>query len=305
VSTGALAAAKLEVMAAVPYVQKQHGQGLGYTFAGEAAFIDKLHPAMVAAGLTIAPEGMELVHQEVYTTAKGSKMNRVVVRATYRLTHAGSGESEILQTFGEGADSGDKSVNKAMTGAYKYALRQAFLIETGNDPDEVPSDQQQRATRGRPTTPAAPPPHAAKAPAPAKADPAEVGRKILAAATNAEELRAAWTTLTAHQKDVLAGLKDELKAKFAAPAAEPEPPADPPAGDRDGLLYELYSACEVLKTPAHQMLSRHRKQVGAFPDGKPLPKVEELDLPALKHLLQLVQQQADAAVEAQEREAAK
>jgi hypothetical protein len=52
-------------------------------------------------------------------------------------------------------------------------------------------------------------------------------------------------------------------------------------------------------------LARHRKQVGAFPDGKPLPKVEELDLPALKHLLALVQQQADAAVEAQEREAAK
>lgn len=150
---GELAAAKLKVMAAVPYVQKQHGQGLGYTFAGEAAFIDKLHPAMVAAGLTIAPEKMELVHQEVYTTAKGSKMNRVVVLATYRLTHAGSGESEPIQTFGEGADSGDKSVNKAMTGAYKYALRQAFLIETGNDPDETPSEQQQRATRGRTTTP--------------------------------------------------------------------------------------------------------------------------------------------------------
>lgn len=153
-SRSELAKAKLQVMKAVPYVQKQSATGLKYTFAGEAAFVEKLHPAMVDAGLTICPEGMELAHHEVYTTGSGAKMNRAIVRATYRLTHAASGQSETIQTLGEGADSGDKAVNKAQTGAFKYALRQAFLIETGNDPDETPSDQLERAPRQQKQSPA-------------------------------------------------------------------------------------------------------------------------------------------------------
>ena len=32
---------------------------------------------------------------------------------------------------------------KALTGAYKYALRQAFLLETGDDPDRQPSHEQE------------------------------------------------------------------------------------------------------------------------------------------------------------------
>jgi len=34
-----------------------------------------------------------------------------------------------------GQDGGDKSVPKSLTIALKYALRQAFLMETGDDPD--------------------------------------------------------------------------------------------------------------------------------------------------------------------------
>jgi hypothetical protein len=148
-----LAKAKIQVMRQVPYIQKGSSPGLKYTFAGEAAFVEKLHPAMIDAGLEIAPHDMEVLHQEVYTTSGGSKMNRVLVKVRYTLTHAGSGESQVICTVGEGADSGDKASNKAMTAAYKYALRQAFLIETGNDPDETPSEQQQRASRGRPNPP--------------------------------------------------------------------------------------------------------------------------------------------------------
>lgn len=150
---GSLAAAKILVMRLVPYVQKTKAQGLPYTFAGEAAFIDKLHPAMVEAGLTVAPEAMKLLHHEAYKTTSGASMNRIIVQATYRLTHAPSGESEVIETLGEGADGGDKATNKAMTSAYKYALRQAFLIETGNDPDETPSEQMQRASRSRSAAP--------------------------------------------------------------------------------------------------------------------------------------------------------
>lgn len=157
-----LARAKLKVMAQVPYVQKRKTPGLNYSFAGEAAIIEKLHPAMEAAGLAFAPTGCTILFQEAYTTKNGAAMNRVIVQATYTLTHADSGQSEALQTLGEGSDSGDKATSKALTSALKYALRQAFLIETGDDPDETPSVQQERA-------PAAPHPRHATDPVAAPA----------------------------------------------------------------------------------------------------------------------------------------
>ena len=41
-------------------------------------------------------------------------------------------------------DVGDKSANKAATGLLKYALRQTFLIETGDDPDAESSNGMER-----------------------------------------------------------------------------------------------------------------------------------------------------------------
>lgn len=139
-----LAKAKILVMAKVPYIQKERKQGLNYSFAGEAAILEKLHPALREAGLAWAVSGCELVASEQYTTKGGSSMNRVLVRATYTLTHAESGQAETIQSLGEGSDSGDKATSKAMTSALKYALRQTFLIETGDDPDHTPSEQQER-----------------------------------------------------------------------------------------------------------------------------------------------------------------
>lgn len=139
-----LAKAKLKVMEAVPYIQKERKQGLTYSFAGEAAILEKLHPAFQEAGLAWAVTGCTLIAQEQYTTKNNAAMNRVIVQATYTLTHAESGQSETVQALGEGSDHGDKATSKAMTSALKYALRQTFLIETGDDPDHTSSDQQER-----------------------------------------------------------------------------------------------------------------------------------------------------------------
>lgn len=134
-----LAAAKLRIMAACPYLQKRTGEGLKYTFASEADLINLLRPALLANHVVITPAGCEMVANEQFTTGKGSVMRRVVVKMTYRFTHVPSRESEEVQMFGEGADVGDKAVNKAMTGALKYALRQWMLVETGDDPDTTDS----------------------------------------------------------------------------------------------------------------------------------------------------------------------
>lgn len=46
-----------------------------------------------------------------------------------------------ITTYGDGIDSGDKSVGKAMTYADKYALLKAYKIVTGDDPGQEPSGE--------------------------------------------------------------------------------------------------------------------------------------------------------------------
>jgi hypothetical protein len=149
-----LASAKLAVMAAVPYVRKHRAEHLNYSFAGEADLIASLRPAMLENGLTVAPVGVMVLEQGRYQTLKGGLLNHVVAAVTYRLTHAPSGESEDCQVLGEASDAGDKAAPKALTGAYKYFLRQTFLIETGDDPDRYASADQEAAPASRAAPPA-------------------------------------------------------------------------------------------------------------------------------------------------------
>lgn len=129
-----------KVMDEVGYVKKSRAQNLNYSFAGEAALIAALRPSMVEHGLYMTVSKIHNITRENYTTAKGTAMVNTVIHATVKFTHVG-GESIEVDAVGEGSDSGDKSSNKAMTGLYKYALRQTFCIETGDDPDKYASEE--------------------------------------------------------------------------------------------------------------------------------------------------------------------
>lgn len=129
-----------KVMDEVGYVKKSKAANLNYSFAGEAALIAALRPAMVENGIYMSVSKVHNITRENYTTAKGTAMVNTVIHATVKFTHT-SGESIEVDAVGEGSDSGDKSANKAMTGLYKYALRQTFCIETGDDPDKYASEE--------------------------------------------------------------------------------------------------------------------------------------------------------------------
>ena len=145
------------VMAEVGYVQKETTAALRYSFASEAGLIHALRPAMVKHGIFCYVSDVLDVKQDTFETAKGSVLNRATVRGTVLFTHAPSGTSIDAHATGEGMDMGDKSVNKASTGMLKYALRQTFLIETGDDPDAFSSEEQEQVA---PVKSAAPMPKA-------------------------------------------------------------------------------------------------------------------------------------------------
>lgn len=134
------------VMKQVGYVQKQKAANstLKYSYAGEAALIAAIRPHLVEHGIVVYPAGVRELRTETYQTSNGATMNRTIGLFDFMFYHGESDTSFLAEALGEGADIGDKSANKAMTAAYKYALRQALMIETGDDPDQHPSEDQQR-----------------------------------------------------------------------------------------------------------------------------------------------------------------
>ena len=129
--------AKLAIMAQVPYVRKVKGEKLPYSYASEAAFVQKVRPVMVSHQVTCAPIACRIVDSMTLVTSKEKTMMLRCVESTYRFTHVPSGSFEDVCVIGEGGDSLDKSSPKAMTQAFKYAIRQWLFIETGDDPDKI------------------------------------------------------------------------------------------------------------------------------------------------------------------------
>lgn len=138
--THALTEAKLKVMEAVPYVKKRSSEQLRYTFAGEADLIQALRPAMIANGISVHCSGKPEITVREYTTQKGAVMVDVTGTTEWEFVHV-SGDAETHWVLAQAADSGDKAAGKFMTSSLKYALRQFFLIETGDDPDEVVAER--------------------------------------------------------------------------------------------------------------------------------------------------------------------
>ena len=122
-----------EVMSKVGYVQKTKKSPIGYKYAGEAALLEALRPALVEAGLLLLPCVTKLSDVDEFGNT------HVIVEYTlahkdgdvwpHKIAMAGSGNDKNK------AGVSDKGVYKAITGANKYLLFKLFQIETGDDPE--------------------------------------------------------------------------------------------------------------------------------------------------------------------------
>jgi hypothetical protein len=130
---------------------------------------------------------LNFTNERQYTIAREKAPNApfsaVDVRCTIVFRDGESGETLTSSGLGTGADTGDKAIYKAQTGATKYALRNAFLVPDEADPeadpaldesadpstsvDNMPDFHEAQHTAPRANTPKETP-AAAPAPAPAK-----------------------------------------------------------------------------------------------------------------------------------------
>ncbi|HEX7022618.1 MAG TPA: ERF family protein [Trueperaceae bacterium] len=137
-----LAAKLAKVMEQVKYIQKRGKNAhFGYTYATEADVADKVREVLAQQGVAVLPNVLpETIQIRETQTARGR--TEYILTAVYEVTFVDgeTGEKLTVRTIGQGQDAGDKAGYKATTGAMKYALMKAFLIPTGDDPEDDSGD---------------------------------------------------------------------------------------------------------------------------------------------------------------------
>ena len=78
----------------------------------------------------------EVVDTKEYQNNKGNVQFLVTVKVSYEFLDIDSAESVAGVVYGQGADSGDKGIYKAITGAIKYLYMKTFNIPTGDDTEK-------------------------------------------------------------------------------------------------------------------------------------------------------------------------
>jgi hypothetical protein len=105
-----------------------------YSFRGIDDVFNALSPLLAEHHLCILPRVLkrECVERE---TKNGGALFYTTVEVEFDFVSSEDASNHTVKTFGEAMDSADKSTNKAMSAAYKYAAFQAFAIPTEGDND--------------------------------------------------------------------------------------------------------------------------------------------------------------------------
>lgn len=99
-----------------------------YMYRGIDAVMNALQPAMIKHHIFVIPEVIDQKRED-RVSKKGDPMIYSVTTVKYRFT-ADDGSYVTAVVIGEAMDRGDKSMNKAMSAAFKYACFQTFCIPT-------------------------------------------------------------------------------------------------------------------------------------------------------------------------------
>lgn len=122
------------------------GKNGKYKAVGEADVLRAVKPLELKHRVYSYPVEREIIESGTLesTDFNGNVKKQLFerIKVTYRFINIDKPEEFIdITSYGDGIDSGDKSVGKAMTYADKYALLKAYKMVTGEDPDQEPSNE--------------------------------------------------------------------------------------------------------------------------------------------------------------------
>ena len=125
-----------------------------YNFRGIEDLYNHLHPVFTKHGVFTVPRVVAREHFEGQAKA-GSANYRTVLEVEYSF-FGPAGDCVKCVVTGEGSDTGDKSCNKAMASAHKYALTQVLCIpfvELDDSDSSSPDVNERRAPPARKSDP--------------------------------------------------------------------------------------------------------------------------------------------------------
>lgn len=106
----------------------------GYAFRGIDQVYGALSPLLAKHGLCILPRVTDRQVTE-RQNRNGGTLFYTTLTVEFDFVAAEDGSKHTIVTVGEAMDSGDKSSNKAMSAAYKYAAFMTFCVPTEGDND--------------------------------------------------------------------------------------------------------------------------------------------------------------------------
>ena len=125
----------LEVMKAIEYLNKDDAVKYGttsYRAMSEEKVTTTVRAELIKQGIVVFPIKQDVVKDGNITTTN----------TIYRMVNVDDPNDFVeLASSGQGADTQDKGVGKAMTYSFKYLLLRTFAIPTGEDPDKIASAQ--------------------------------------------------------------------------------------------------------------------------------------------------------------------
>jgi hypothetical protein len=133
------------IMSECGYIQKDgENKDQNYKYVSDKAIKEKLQTLMVKHKLLFVQKSATVTDLK---TGLGKYANQVifVTRLAYSFVDIETGESLDGECDGAGSDWLDKGIYKAITGASKYALRNTFMIPTGDDPEQDVEDKRSKA----------------------------------------------------------------------------------------------------------------------------------------------------------------
>ena len=131
-----------EIMGEIDHVEKKgFNKHYGYKYVRAADLANLVRDKLAKKGVAAYTECETLRNYTIPTKGSGD-MQAMDVLVKMTLMDSESGECAKFSAIGTGSDLGDKSAYKAITGALKYVLRNAFLVpdegEITTDPEADP-----------------------------------------------------------------------------------------------------------------------------------------------------------------------
>ena len=115
-----------------------------YMYRGIDAVMNALQPAMIKHHVFVTPEVVDQKRED-RVSRKGEPLIYSVTKVKYTF-YTDDGSSVSALVIGEAMDRGDKSMNKAMSAAFKYACFQTFCIPTAEMIDSEKDSPEPAAT---------------------------------------------------------------------------------------------------------------------------------------------------------------